>query len=122
MEYKGKYDGEHSVINPSMLRDILRAKINFEILANLDGRNNVTAETMAVAGFTEEVIEGLLDGIYTTVVNSGDTRQAWNYSAFEGDGYKDIYLHQGDGFDIKTSYFLRKNVSANTWTINFYEI
>ena len=122
MEYKGKYDGEHSVINLSMLRDILRVKINFDTLTDLDGRSNVTDVTMAVAGFTEEVIEGMLDGIYTKVVNSDDTRQVWNYSAFEGDGYKDIYLHQGDGFDIKTSYFLRKNVPAGTWTINFYEI
>lgn len=117
MKNKGKYNDEHSIITPSLGR----AVIDFVILSQYIQQGSASSQEMAAAGFTEEVIEGLLDGIYTKVINNA-YREVWDYSATEWNNGLGIQLYQGGGFDVMNEYSLVRNNDTGVWTIIYSEI
>lgn len=122
MEYRGKRNGEHGISTPF----ITSLKIRFDLLQTYIGQSSVSNAAMIAVGFSSEVVEGLLNGLYTKVVSSAGARQVWDYTAKEilntssSDYY--IYLRRGDGFDIEDGYSITKDGETNKWTVLYAEI
>lgn len=93
--------------------------INVDAIWDGGYRTQVSQSVMDGYGLTVEVINNMLNGVYTKVINSS-SQDVWDYSGWKSGNNYYIFLRQGDGFDTENGISLRYYNS--TWTINIGEI
>ena len=94
---------------------------NTLMYGGLDGKSDIPQSTMDALGLTQDVVENLINGLYTKVVYKGsDDGHVWTYDADTYGTTKYIYLHTGDGAQSRISIQLTYN--GSTWSSYFSSI
>ena len=85
------------------------------------GQTNIATSVIEGFGLTSQVIDNMLQGKYTKVIDNGTTQSSWTYEAYRSGEYIYIYIHQGGGSYTLTE--VEVNYYANTgWNVYYSEI
>ena len=91
----------------------VEAKFSPLVLSGAITTGTKTDNQLASLGFTSVVIENLVQGLYTKVVQKGTTIHVWSYEAYRGSASGTIIVLRG----VNKSYKISKATSATSWTI-----
>ena len=91
----------------------VEAKFSPLVISGTITTGTKTDAEIRLLGFLPAVIENLVQGLYTKVVQKGTTIHVWSYEAYRGSASGTIIVLRG----VNKSYKISKATSATSWTI-----
>lgn len=91
----------------------VEAKFSPLVISGTITTGTKTDAEIRLLGFLPAVIENLVQGLYTKVVQKGTTIHVWSYEAYRGSASGTIIVLRG----VNKSYKISKVTSATSWTI-----
>lgn len=105
----------NAIAEKASLEDLAAVEAKFSplVISGTITTGTKTDNQLASLGFTSVVIENLVQGLYTKVVQKGTTIHVWSYEAYRGSASGTIIVLRG----VNKSYKISKATSATSWTI-----